>query len=182
MTNLRPLSFSSLLSFALCAAVAAEAASPAGPPPAPQVTIGGQSLLELGFEHLAAFPYDIVDGGTGATKAEIEAAAKRDQIPEWIHIYDGKKIVLTGYMLPLQLDNGLAKKFVLMKDTNTCCFGGTPRMNDYVVCQMEGAGVESIQDIPVQLTGVIHIAEKREDGYVVSLFTMDGEKFLGPKK
>jgi hypothetical protein len=142
----------------------------------------GSGPIELGFENLSSFPYDIVDGGSGATKEQIEAASKRDQIPAAVHAYDGKKVVLTGYMLPLQLDNGLAKKFVLMKDTNTCCFGGTPKMNDYVVCQMNGSGVESIQDIPVQLTGTIHIQEKREDGYVVSLFTMDGDKFLGPKK
>ena len=147
-----------------------------------EVTISGQKLLSLGFETLSVFPYDIVDGGTGATKEQIEAASKRDQIPAAIHAYDGKKIVLTGYMLPLTMDNGKAKKFVLMKDTNTCCFGGTPKMNDYVVCEMTGDGVESIQDIPVQLTGTIHVQEKREDGYVVSLFTMDGEKFLGPKK
>jgi len=156
------------------------------PPPAfivpSEVTISGQKLLSLGFETLSVFPYDIVDGGTGATKEQIEAASKRDQIPAAIHAYDGKKIVLTGYMLPLTMDNGKAKKFVLMKDTNTCCFGGTPKMNDYVVCEMTGDGVESIQDIPVQLTGTIHVQEKREDGYVVSLFTMDGEKFLGPKK
>ena len=181
--DLFPPSLRPLIALALCAAaVATRAATPAIPPPAPEVKIGGQSLVQLGFEHLAAFPYEIVDSASGATPAEVEAASKRDQIPAWIHIYDGKKIVLTGYMLPLLLDNGLTTKFVLMKDTNTCCFGATPRMNDYVVCQMSGAGVEATQDIPVQLVGVIHIAEKRENGYIVSLFTMDGEKFLGPLK
>ena len=150
-------------------------------PPA-QVVIRGQTLIDLTFQNLSYFPYEIIDGGTGASKAQIEAAMKRDQIPASVHAYDGKKVVVTGYLLPLQLDNGLAKKFVLMKDTNTCCFGGTPKMNDYVVCQMTGKGVEAVQDIPVQLIGTIHVQEKREDGYVVSLFTLDGDQFLGPKK
>ncbi len=161
------------------AAAGTDHASPSAPA---TVVIGGQTLLDLTFQNLSTFPYEIVDGGTGATKEQIEAATKRDQIPASIHAYDGRKVVLTGYLLPLQLENGLAKKFVLMKDTNTCCFGATPKMNDYVVCQMTGQGVEAVQDIPVQLTGTIHVQEKREDGYVVSLFTIDGDRFLGPKK
>jgi hypothetical protein len=165
-----------LLFLSLSVVALARAAGPA------EVTISGQKLIDLGFENLSSFPYNIVDGGTGATKEQIQAASKVDQIPAAVHAFDGKKVVLTGYMLPLQMENGLAKKFVLMKDTNTCCFGGTPKMNDYVVCQMSSNGVESIQDIPVQLTGTLHVQEKREDGYVVSLFTMDGEKFLGPRK
>jgi hypothetical protein len=175
-------SFSALLAL-YCAGPSLNAGSPPAELRLPQeVTVGGEKLLALGFENLSAFPYVIVDCASGATPEQIAAAAKQDQIPSWVHAYDGKRILLTGYMLPTELDEGRAKKFILMKDTNTCCFGATPRMNDYVVCEMVGRGVESIQDIPVQLSGTIHVAEKREDGYVVSLFTMDGEKFLGPKK
>jgi hypothetical protein len=155
---------------------------PADVPPPSEVSIGGEKLLDLGFATLSTFPYNIVDAGSGASKAEIEAAAKIDQIPKWAHAFDGRKIVLTGYMMPVQVEGGRAKKFVMMKDIMTCCYGAVPKMNDYVVVEMKGDGVEAIQDIPVQVVGVMHISEKREDGYVVSLFEMDGEKFLGVKK
>ena len=147
-----------------------------------RVTIDGRELFVVGFDKLAAFPYTIVDTGTGATPAEIEQARKRNQVPDWIRFYHEKPVLLTGYLMPLQLENGLAKKFVLMKDVNTCCYGATPNMNDYVVVTMKGAGVPATQDIPVEIIGVLHVEEKYENGYVTSLFRLDGEKFLGAKK
>jgi hypothetical protein len=147
-----------------------------------RVTIGGQEFFAVGFETLSAFPYTIVDAGTGASAAEIAQARKRDQLPGWIRFYHEKRVVLTGYLMPLQMENGLARKFVMMKDVNTCCYGATPNMNDYVVVTMKGAGIPAEQDVPVEITGVLRIEEKYENGYVTSLFQMDGEKFLGRKK
>jgi hypothetical protein len=147
-----------------------------------KVSIDGEDLYALGFDKLAAFEYTIVDSATGATPEEIEKAKLRDQVPAWIKIYQDKRIALTGYMMPLQVEKGLAKKLIIMRDITTCCFGNVPNMNEYVVVSMKGEGVKAIQDVPVVLTGVLHIAEKYENGYIVALYQMDGEKFLGPKK
>ena len=70
----------------------------------------------------------------------------------------------------------------MMRDITTCCYGNVPNMNEYVIVTMTGTGVKPIQDIPVVLTGTFRIAEKYENGYLSSIFQMDGEKFLGPKK
>jgi hypothetical protein len=147
-----------------------------------KVTIDGKEFLEVGFEKLSAFDYKVVDLGTGASPAEIEEAKKRDQVPAAIKSFNHKPISLTGYMQPLQLENGLVTKFVMMKDVSTCCYGAVPRMNDYVIVSVEGKGVPYIQDIPVVLTGIFQIDERYEDGYLVSLFKMDCEKFLGQRK
>jgi hypothetical protein len=152
------------------------------PPPPPVVMIDGQPVQDLGFEHLSSFPYTIVDCGTGATTEQIDAARKNDQVPAAIRAFDSKRVALTGYMLPLQIENGRAKKLILMRDVTTCCYGATPNMNDYVVVTMKGEGVKAVQDIPVVLVGVLRVGEKYENGYLVSLYELEGEKFLGPKK
>jgi len=159
------------------------------PPPAPpvdmtprKVTIDGAELYAVGFDKLSSFPYTIVDAGTGATPEEIKAAMAKDQVPPAIRLYHGQRVVLTGYLMPLAIENGLTKKFVIMKDVNTCCYGSVPNMNDYVVVTMKGAGITPIQDVPVDLIGTFRIEQKYEGGYVVSLFAFDGEKFLGAKK
>ena len=159
------------------------------PPPMPavdqtpqKVKIDGGELYVLGFDKLSAFPYTIVDSGTGATAEEIKVAQTRDQIPAWIRLYHGQRVVLTGYMMPLLIENGLSKKFVMMRDVNTCCYGSVPNMNDYAVVTMKGAGIAVVQDVPVELIGTFRIDEKYEGGYVVSLFVIDGEKFIGAKK
>ena len=147
-----------------------------------KLKLDGQDLFQVGFEKLSAFDYTIVDAGTGATPEQIEEAKKRDPVPDWIRFYDDKRIALTGYLMPLQIENGRAKKFVMMKDVTTCCYGAVPNMNDYVVVTMKGEGVVAVQDVPVVLIGVLHIEQKYEGGYITALFSMAGEKFLGAKK
>ena len=147
-----------------------------------RTVVDGVEMFALGFDKLSAFDYTLVDAGTGATPEEIEANLKKDPVPPWIRTYDKQRVRLTGYLMPLQVQNGRTKKFVMMRDVNTCCYGAVPRMNDYLVVTMTGDGVEAIQDVPVELVGIFHIDHRYEDGYVVSLFRMDGEKFLGPKK
>jgi hypothetical protein len=166
----------------LTAVIPALAQTPAVDTTPRKVTLAGTELFALGFDKLSAFPYKITDAGTGATPEEIQAAMKVDQVPSWIKIYDNQRVLLTGYMMPLQLENGRAKKFVMMRDINTCCYGAVPNMNDYVVVTMKGQGAENVQDVPVELTGLFRIEQRYEGGYVVSLFVMDGEKFLGAKK
>jgi hypothetical protein len=146
------------------------------------VKVGNAEAYTLGFHLLSAFPYVVTDIGTGASATEVAAARTRDQVPDWIRVYDGKRVLLTGFMMPLQFENGVCRKFVMMRDTNTCCYGSTPNMNDYVVVTMKGKGIAVVQDVPVDLTGVFRVDEKYEDGYLVSLFVMDGETFQGPRK
>jgi hypothetical protein len=134
------------------------------------------------FEKLSSFPYVVVDSGTGATDAEIEVAKKRDQIPAPIRDYDRKRVALTGYMLPLKLEKGLAKSFILMKDVSTCCYGASPKMNEYLVVTMKDKGIEPIQDIPVVVVGTFQISEQYEGGFLTSVFQMEGLQFLGPAK
>jgi hypothetical protein len=167
--------------FAAGTLVAAGSVAPVARDPV-QAKIEGENLYVLGFDKLSAFPYTIVDAGTGATPAEIEEARKKDKVPDWIRVYDGKRVALTGYMMPLQIENGRSKKFVMMKDVTTCCYGAVPNMNDYVVVAMKGDGVVNVPDVPVVLVGTFRVEEKYEAGYVTALFSMDGEKFLGAKK
>ena len=178
------------LLFALFSSSAVLRAQDAAPPaPAPtvdttsrKITVDGAEIYSVGFDKLAAFPYTIVDEGTGATPEEIKAAMEKDQVPDWIRLYHGQRVLLTGYLMPLTIENGLTKKFVIMKDVNTCCYGSTPNMNDYVVVTMKGAGITPVQDVPVELVGTFRVDQKYDGGYIVSLFVLDGEKFRGAKK
>ena len=178
------------LLFALFISSAVLRAQDAAPPtPAPtvdttprKITVDGAEIYSVGFDKLAAFPYTIVDEGTGATPEEIKAAMEKDQVPDWIRLYHGQRVLLTGYLMPLTIENGLTKKFVIMKDVNTCCYGSTPNMNDYVVVTMKGAGITPVQDVSVELVGTFRVDQKYDGGYIVSLFVLDGEKFRGAKK
>lgn len=169
------------LLLAISQGVAAESAS-ADLQKAVKQAVAGEQMFVVGFEKLAAFEYTVVDSATGASEEEMEAAKKRNQIPGWVRVYDQQRVALTGFMLPLVVENGLARKFIMMRDITTCCFGNVPNMNEYVIVTMKGTGVKPLQDVPVVLTGVFKIAEIYEGGYLTSIFQMEGDKFLGPKK
>ena len=147
-----------------------------------KISVEGNSFYSLGFDKLSGFEYKVSDVGTGATPEEIAKAMKTDQVPSWIHLYDNQKVVLSGYMMPLQVANGLSTKFVMMRDITTCCYGAVPNMNDYVVVSMPSPGIQVVQDIPVKMLGTFRIEQRYSGGYLVSLFVMDGEKYLGPVK
>ena len=162
--------------------MSAQAPAPAVDLTPHKVVVDGAEIFALGFDKLSSFPYVIVDAGTGATPEEIAEQMKKDQVPDRIRIYDNQRVLIAGYMMPLQIENGRSKKFVMMKDVSTCCYGAVPNMNDYLIVTMKGDGVEVVQDVPVELIGIFHVDQRYDGGYVVSLFVMDGEKFIGQKK
>lgn len=181
-THSRLLSWTGVAALFFQVAIATAQDAPAVDLTPRKVVVEGQEMFALGFDKLSSFTYTLVDVGTGATEEEIAEQLKKDPVPEWVRAYDNQRVLLTGYMMPLQVENGRSKKFVMMRDVNTCCYGAVPNMNDYLVVTMEGEGVEAIQDVPVDLVGVFKIDHRYDGGYVVSLFAMKGEKFLGPKK
>ena len=46
--------------------------------------------------------------------------------------------------------------------------------------KMTGKGVKPIMDQAVTLYGKLHVGEIRENGYLVGIYQMDGEKVAGP--
>lgn len=140
--------------------------------------VGGVRYHEVNFYRLSGFSYPIVDASTGATAAEIEASRQQDKIPAAIRFYHGKPVALTGFMLPITLEGGLATKFILMRDTNTCCYGNVPNINEFVIVTMKGKGARPVQDVPVTLLGTFHILERHDDGYLLPIFEMTGDRLL----
>lgn len=51
---------------------------------------------------------------------------------------DGKKIFVKGYIHPTSMDAPLAKKFVLVPDLGTCCFGGQPPLTHMIEVTLSG--------------------------------------------
>ena len=52
-------------------------------------------------------------------------------LPEKAKDLDGQKVFITGYVYPGEQRSGL-KKFVLVPDKGTCCFGGQPSLTDMI--------------------------------------------------
>jgi hypothetical protein len=149
--------------------------------PAPATQDG---FAVVGFEKLSGYNIEVPDDLLGPlTNDAAAAAAKTDaMIPEPVRALDKTRVSLKGFMLPLKVEGGLVTELLIMKDQSMCCYGSTPKLNEWVSIKMTGAGVKAIMDQPVTLFGKLHVGEMRENGYLVGIYKMDGEKMQGPEE
>ena len=133
----------------------------------------------VGFDKLSAFNYEMPDESKGPITNAPPTAAK-DQIPKEIRAFNKKKIALQGFMLPLKVENGLITELLIMRDQSMCCYGNVPRINEWVSVRMTTKGVKPIMDQTVTLYGVLKVGEMRENGYLVGIYEMEGERMAGP--
>lgn len=126
----------------------------------------------VGFDRLASYNYVAPEG---------DNAKPTDQIPAPIKALDQKKVAVTGFMLPTKMDKGLVKEFLLVKDPMMCCYGQMPRINEWVVVKMVGAGVKPLMDLPITFEGKLRVGEMFENGYLTGVYLLEGDRMAQTK-
>lgn len=150
-------------------------------PAAPGAVQKDGDYLIVGFDRLAAFNYDIPDEAPAGTNAPAaKPTPPKEQIPPAVKAFDKQRVALKGFMLPLKVEGGLITELLIMRDQSMCCYGTVPKINEWVSVKMTGKGVKPIMDQAVTLYGKLHVGEIRENGYLVGIYQMDGEKVAGP--
>lgn len=150
-------------------------------PAAQVIRSGDQDYLSVGFDRLASYTFEVSDDLLEAKGDAKELAEKTNrQIPEAIRKLNEQTVAVKGYMLPLKVEQGAVTEFLLMRDQSMCCFGTVPKINEWVSVKTIGKGVKPIMDEPVTIFGKLHVGEMRENGYLVGIYRMDGEKLAGP--
>jgi hypothetical protein len=139
---------------------------------APSAVSGGYA--PVGFEQLSGYQIEISDELLGPQTNKTVLTAD-GQIPEPIKELNNRRISLRGFMLPLKVEGGLVTEMLIMKDQSMCCYGSTPRINEWVSVKMKN-GVKPLMDEPVTLMGTLKVGETRENGYLVGIYAMDGDK------
>ncbi|HUR59850.1 MAG TPA: DUF3299 domain-containing protein [Opitutaceae bacterium] len=156
---------------ALAAETAAAAPKPAAGVAAPQVENG---YLKLGFEQLASYTFNPPNFDPAAD-VNAKPPTGEEQIPSQVKSWNGKKAVITGYMVPVKMDKGLVTEFLLMRNTMACCFGTVPNMNEWVIVKMK-KGVQPMMDLPVSFYGELKVGAMFENGYMTGLYELEGER------
>jgi hypothetical protein len=131
-----------------------------------------EAYERVGFDRLAAYSY---------TPPEGDNAKPTDQIPAKIKALDQKKVAVTGFMLPTKMDKGLVTEFLLVKDAMLCCYGAMPKINEWVVVKMNGAGVKPLMDLPITFEGKLRVGEMFENGYLTGVYLLEGDRMAATK-
>ncbi|MDB6021569.1 MAG: hypothetical protein JWQ04_1426 [Pedosphaera sp.] len=146
------------------------------PPPATTI-LAGDNYPPVGFDQLASYNFQIDD-----TPFTNQPAADKanDQIPARVKAFDEKKVAIKGFMLPLKVSAGVVTEFLIMKDQSMCCYGSVPKITEWVSVKTTGRGVKPIMDQPISILGTLHVGAMRENGYLIGIYQMDGDKLVPP--
>ena len=84
----------------------------------------------------------------------------------------GSRIRVQGFMIPLdQADN--ISHFALVPSLFACCFGQPPQIQHQIVVHTpKGKAVSYFPD-EIVCEGALKVEEKKDDGYIVSVFEME---------
>jgi hypothetical protein len=134
-----------------------------------------QGYLRLGFDRLASYKFT-PPSFDAAADPKTPPPSGEEQIPATVKAWNGKKAIVTGFMLPVKMDNGLVTEFLLVKDAMMCCYGQVPNMNEWVVVKMTKGGVRPLMDIPISFYGELKIGAMFENGYMTGIYLLEGEK------
>ncbi len=130
--------------------------------------------LRLGFDRLATYKFTPPPFDPAADGSKPQPTGE-EQIPAAVKAWNGKKAIVTGFMLPVKMDGGLVTEFLLVKDPMMCCYGVVPNMNEWVVVRM-AKGVRPLMDVPIEFYGELKIGAMFENGYMTGIYRLEGEK------
>lgn len=80
-----------------------------------------------------------------------------DQPPAAALSLDGQQVFVKGYIHPTSMDSPRAKKFVLVPDLGTCCFGGQPPLTHMIEVTLTGDNFASRSMRKQKLAGTLHV-------------------------
>jgi hypothetical protein len=112
----------------------------------------------LPFDELDSWPYE--DGLKG--------------MPKRVKELDGKKVLMTGFMLPIDEVQNI-KEFLLVKSLWSCCYGQPPDIHGIVrVVMPKGKRTDYFFD-PLKIVGTFKVEATMLDGYCVDIFQLEVE-------
>ncbi|MCE7872817.1 DUF3299 domain-containing protein [bacterium CPR1] len=130
----------------------------------PSPSSSGSAYEKVGFQALGGFSYE----------------PKKSRLPESVTRYNGKKVSIDGFMVPVDMDKDGVSSFVLVKDQMMCCYGATPALNEWVYVSLEKRAPVAM-DQPITVYGDLQVGEDVQDGEVISLYRMSGERIELPQ-
>ncbi|AOS43816.1 hypothetical protein Verru16b_00874 [Lacunisphaera limnophila] len=133
-----------------------------------------EPAIAVGFERLASYEFTAPPDESKAKEADA-------QIPAAVRELDAKKVAVTGFMLPVKMEEGLVTEFLLVKDPMMCCYGVMPKVNEWVVVKMNGKGVAPLMDVPITFEGTLAVGQLYEGGYLTGLYLLKGDRRVETK-
>jgi len=143
------------------------------PLPAASASASGR---QIGFDALGGFELELPEIVEDEQGLFVHANTPiMDKVPPGVRELDGERVSVSGFMQPITLRKGKVTEFLLLRDRDTCCFGGTPQVNHWIGVNLTNAPVAAKLGRPITVSGVLTVREIRAEGVIVGLYTMQAD-------
>lgn len=150
------------------AAVRVEPAQPRIQPAARSIPADGANL---GWDVLSGFKFDVYEVAS-ETSAGRPLVTTDDPIPDDVKAWNGRRVTVEGFILPLRTRQRQVTEFLLLRDQGTCCFGPKAQINHFIRVKYF-QGFRPNAPVPYRATGVLRVGEIRVQGYLTGIYEMD---------
>ena len=102
-----------------------------------------------------------------------------NDFPKAIKQLDKKKISIVGFTMPIEVnDDRKVISSLLIKDPPGCCFGDSPKLNDWLMLEVDPsiAEVPLWASSPFKVFGTFTAGEIHEGGEIISIYQLKTEK------
>jgi hypothetical protein len=114
-------------------------------------------VRQMQIKDLGNFEYDADKGGN---------------IPADVQKLSGSTIRLNGYMIPIDQAENITS-FALVPSLFACCFGQPPQVQHTVICKAPAGKAVSYYPDELVVEGKLKVEEKKDEGFIVSLFEVE---------
>jgi len=140
----------------------------ATPPVPPELVMGPDrrphpapkpgEILEMSIKELGNFEFDAENGTT--------------PIPPDVQYLSGSIIRLRGFMIPMDQAESISQ-FALVPSLFACCYGQPPQIQHTIVVSCPKGKAVSYYPDEIVVQGKLTVEEKKDDGFIVSLFEVE---------
>jgi hypothetical protein len=95
------------------------------------------------------------------------------KLPPSILALDGKRVRITGFLVPVLNVGGYVREFFITSSPTSCCFGTAPRIFDFILAKMPVGPDTSYVGEPTVFEGVLHVQKPPAGDEWTPIFTMD---------
>ena len=123
------------------------------PHPAPR----GGEVRSLQIKDLGNFEYDADKGGN---------------IPNDVTALSGSTVRVSGFMIPIDQAENITS-FALVPSLFACCFGQPPQVQHTIICKAPAGKAVGYYPDELVVEGKLNVEEKKDEGFIVSLFEIE---------
>jgi hypothetical protein len=125
--------------------------------------VGSLALLVGGsIMHTYVYMTEVPEGYARISFADLQPKATNPTTgqPELPTSLDNQRVFVKGYVHPGVANTAQIKKFVLVPDMATCCFGGQPKLTDMIEVTIRDAPGVRYSQYKRKLGGILHVSNR----------------------